>query len=226
MATRSQRVSSHHTAQSLWSRWMVVVLCVIMDIHPGATAAGLMELRLGGYCAMFRPISLAHIPPGWRWRAGWRDPNETPAFPRCQWAMLLHRVGAGGARAPLCGQWGSAWKNTDIARAFTLRAPLDTPEVLGPLSKKFRHEQLRGIREWQVYSRSQRAHRGEADWQSSQVEAAARTERSQCVRVSASPAFLPLGGFSRQALLRLAVCLHIITAPSHSPPSSHFCSVL
>lgn len=42
---------------------------------------------------------------------------------------------------------GLGWKNTDIARAFTLHAPLCTLEVLRPLSKKFRHEQLRGIRE-------------------------------------------------------------------------------
>lgn len=33
----------------------------------------------------------------------------------------------------------------------------------------------------------------------------------------------PPGGFSRQALLPLPACLHIITAPSHSPPPpSHF----
>lgn len=222
-ATRSQQVSSHHTAQSLWSRWMVVVLCVIMDIHPGATTAGLMELRLGGYCAMFRPISLAHIPPGWRWWWGWRDPNETPAFPRCQWARLLHSVRAGERGHPSVAN-GLGWKNTDIAQAFTLHAPLHPGGHRVTFSEKFRHEQLRGIREWQVYSRSQRAHRREADWQSSQVEAAAPTERS--ARLSASPAFIPLRGFSRQALLRLPACLHIITAPSLSPLSSHFCCVL
>lgn len=220
IATRSQQVSSHHTAQSLWSRWMVLVLCVIMDIHPGATAADLMGLRLGGYCAMFRPISL---PLTFRWSSCGGGGDATPmrrllspgVSERCSSA-----ASGQGERGHPSVAIGLGWKNTDTAQAFTLHAPLCTPEVLGPLSKKFRHEQLRGIREWQVYSRSQRRGRLTivSGWGTG-------SDRAACV-LSASPAFLPPGGFSRQALLPLPACLHIITAPSHSPPPSHFCSVL
>lgn len=65
---------------------------------------------------------------------------------RCSSAASGQRL----ARRPLCGQWARLEKHTHARThtgAFTLRAPLHALEVLGPLSKKFRHEQLRGIRE-------------------------------------------------------------------------------
>lgn len=83
---------------------MILVLCVIMDIHPRVRVPSLMELRLGILCNVQAHFLLTHIP------LGWHDPNETPAFPRWQWAMLLHSVGAGERGDPSLPN-GLSWKN-------------------------------------------------------------------------------------------------------------------
>lgn len=150
---------------------------------------------------MFRPISFWLT---FHW--GWRDPNETPAFPRWQWAMLLHSVGAGERGDPSLPN-GLSWKNrrphrlSHISHAHIHSScTLHTLGAPSPLSRKFRHEQLWGVREWQVYSRFQQAHRREADWQLSgittRVEAVCRTKWAACLSAS----LLPPRGFLGQAL--------------------------
>lgn len=80
------------------------MLCVIMDIHPRVRMPRLMELRLGILRNVQAHFLLTHIP------LGWHDLNETPAFPRWQWAMLLHGVGAGEWGCPSSPN-GLSWKN-------------------------------------------------------------------------------------------------------------------
>lgn len=132
-----------------------------------------------------------------QWDACFPQVAVSDAPPQCQ---------GRGARRPFSAQWAELEKQTPtqtlthLSRTHTLSCTLHTLGVPGPLSRKFRHEQLRGIREWQVYSRSQQAQRREADWQSSgittQVEAVCWTKWATCL--SASP--FPPRGFFRQAL--------------------------
>lgn len=170
---------------------MVFVLCVIMDIHPRVRMPSLMELRLGILCNVQAHFLLTHIP------LGWHDPNETPAFPRWQWAMLLHSVGAGERGDPSLPN-GLSWKNRRPHRLLHISyahihsvasfTPSGSPS---PLSRKFWREQLLRVREWQVYSRFQQAHRREADWQSSgfttRVEAVCWTKWAACLSASLFP---------------------------------------
>lgn len=170
-----------------------------MDIHPRVRLPGLMELRLGILCNVQAHFLLTHIPPGWH------DPNETPAFPRWQWAMLLHSVGAGERGDPSLPN-GLGWKNrrphrlTHLLCTRTLSCTLHTLGGLSPLSRKFWHEQLLRVREWQVYSRFQQAHGGEAHWQSSGitngVEAVQWTKWAACLSASL---FLPQGFLDERA---------------------------
>lgn len=134
---------------------MILVLCVIMDIHPRVRMPSLMELRLGILRNVQAHFLLTHIP------LGWHDPNETPAFPRWQWAMLLHSVRAGERGDPSLPN-GLSWKNRrphrllHISHAHIHSVAPFTP--LGPSAHfqgNFRREQLLRVREWQVYSRSQ-----------------------------------------------------------------------
>ncbi len=75
-----------------------------MDIHPRVRMPSLMELRLGILCNVQAHFLLTHNP------QGWHDPNETPAFPRWHWAMLLRSVGAGERGDPSLPN-GLSWKN-------------------------------------------------------------------------------------------------------------------
>lgn len=169
---------------------MVLVLYVIMNIHPRVRMPSLMELRLGILCNVQAHFLLTHIPPGWH------DPNETPAFPRWQWAMLLHSVGAGERGDPSLPN-GLGWESRRPHRlahrlhAHPLGCTLPALGGSGPLSREFWHEQLLRVREWQVYSRFQQAQKGEAGWQSSgittPVEAPCRTKWAVCLPASLFP---------------------------------------
>lgn len=90
--------------------------------------------------------------------------------------------------------------HTSLTHTYTPVAPFTPSGPPSPLSRKFRHEQLWGVREWQVYSRFQQAHRREADWQLSgittRVEAVCRTKWAACLSAS----LLPPRGFLGQAL--------------------------
>lgn len=132
-----------------------------------------------------------------QWDACFPQVAVSDAPPQCQ---------GRGARRPFSAQWAELEKQTPtqtlthLSRTHTLSCTHHTLRVPRPLSRKFRHEQLWGIREWQVYSRSQQAQRREADWQSSgittQVEAVCWTKWAACLSASlASPR-----GFFRQAL--------------------------
>lgn len=180
-----------HEAGWLWAQWMVLVLCVIMDIHPRVRMPSLMELRLGILCNVQAHFPLTHIP------LGWHDPNETPAFPRWQWAMLLHSVRAGERGDPSLPS-GLSWKKSrrphrlaHLLHTHTLSCTLITLRGSSPLSRKFWHEQLLRVREWQVYSRFQQAQRGEAGWQLSgittRVEAVCWTKWAACLPASLFP---------------------------------------
>lgn len=138
---------------------MAHVCCVITDIHPRVRRLGLMELRLGILCNVQAHFLSTHIP------LGWHDPNEMPAFPRWQWAMLNHSAGAGERGDPSLPN-GPGWNNRRphrLAHLLCTRALSCTPHALrglSPLSKKFWHEQLLSVSEWQVYSSFQQAHGG------------------------------------------------------------------
>lgn len=124
-----------------------------------------------------------------QWDACFPQVAVSDAPPQCQ---------GRGARRPFSAQWAELEKQTPtqtlthLSRTHTLSCTHHTLRVPRPLSRKFRHEQLWGIREWQVYSRSQQAQRREADWQSSgittQVEAVCWTKWATCLSASlASP---------------------------------------
>lgn len=165
-----------------------------MDIHSRERMPSLMELRLGILCNVQAHFLLTHIP------LGWHDPNETPAFPRWQWAMLLHSMGGRRARRPFFAQWAGLEKQTptqtcaSLSHTHALTCTLHTLRGSSPLSSKFWHEQLLRVKEWQVYSSFQQAHRREVGWQScgitTWVEAVCRTKWAACLSASL---FLPQG---------------------------------
>lgn len=195
-------LSVGHEAQLLWVQWTILALSVIMDIHPRVRMPGLMELRLRILCNVQAHFLLTHIP------LGWQDPNETPAFPRWQWAMLLHSVRAGERGNPSLFS-GLSWKNrrpnrlsiTSLMHTYTQLHPSHPRGTPAHPQGNFDMSNYGGFREWQVYSRSQHPHRREADWQSSgnttQVEAVCWTKWAACLSVCLS--FLPSRHF-RQAL--------------------------
>lgn len=163
---------------------------------------------------MFRPISL------WlalQWE--WHDPNETPAFPRWQWMMLLHSAGAGGTRRSLFCSVGWAEPTDMHTGAHPPFAPIPTPRLSCPLSRKFWHKQLLSAQEWQVYSRFQQAHQRGAGWWScgitTRVEAVLQTCWAACL--PAFPFVCPGGFFRRAPSLSLTVYtslgfVHLISA--------------
>lgn len=163
------------------------LLSHIMDILSRERIPSLMELRLGILCNVQAHFLLTHIP------LGWHDPNETPAFPRWQWAMLLHSMGQGSEETLLCpvgwaGKYRHPHRPTHLSHTHTLTCTLHTLRGFSPLSSKFWHEQLLRVKEWQVYSKLQQAHRREVGWQSSGittwVEAVCRTKWAACLSAS------------------------------------------
>ena len=128
-----------------------------------------------------------------QWDACFPQVAVSDAPPQCQ---------SRGARRPFFAQWAELEKQTPtqtqthLSRTHTLSCTLHTLGVPSTLSRKFRHEQLLRVREWQVYSRFQQAHRGEADWQSSGIttraEAVCWAKWAACLSASLYP---PLGAF-------------------------------
>lgn len=127
---------------------------------------------------MFRPISL------WlTFHRGWRDPNETPAFPRWQWAMLLLSVGA-EERGDLCfPRWVGLKKQTSTP-ARTSHPPTLT-YTLNPWGLQPTFKEIFDIGNyWALGSdRSilgfQQAHREDAGWQLSRCSRL--TELNACL---------------------------------------------
>lgn len=164
---------------------------------------------------MFRPISF------WlTFHRGGMTPMRRLLSPggseRCSSTVSVQ----GSEETPLCpmGWAGKIDAHTDLhylLRTHTLSCTLHTLGGLSPLSRKFWRVQLLSVREWQVYSRFQQAHRGEAGRQSSRitnrVKAACWTKWAASVCLSLSPS-----GLFRWAVLPLAGCLHIIKVPPFS----------
>lgn len=93
---------------------MVLVLCVIMDIHPGARTAGLMELRPGGdtaQCSGPFPFPLT-FRRGGGGGGGGATPMRRLLSPGVSERCSSAASGQRGARRPLCGQWARLEKHT------------------------------------------------------------------------------------------------------------------
>lgn len=120
-----------------------------------------------------------------QWDACFPQVAVSDAPPQCQ---------GRGATRPFSVQWAELEKQTPtqtlthLSRTHTLSCTLHAPGVPCPLSRKFRHEQLWGVREWQVYSRSQ--HRTEERRTDNRLESPLRSW--QCAGLSVLYVCLPL----------------------------------
>lgn len=157
-----------------------------MDIHPRVWMPGLMELRLGILCNVQAHFLLTHIPLGVAW------PQWDACFPQVAVSDAPPQCRGRGAGRPSFAQWAGLEKQTPTqactSHTHTHIHSVHTLRVCSPLWRKFWHEQLLRVREWQVYSRFQQAHRGEAGWQSSGITLGSR----QCAGLSELPVCLPL----------------------------------
>lgn len=149
---------------------------------------------------MFRPISL-RLTFHWGGMTPMRRLLSPGGSEQCYstvWGQgseetLLCPVGwAGKSRHPL--------RPAHLLHTHTLTCTLPTLRGSSPLSSKFWHEQLLRVKEWQVYSKLQQAHRREVGWQSSGittwVEAVCRTKWAACLPASL---FLPEGFLDKRS---------------------------
>lgn len=139
--------------------------------------------------------------------------------------MLLRSAGAAGSEETLSVANGPGRKNTHTRAHTRARSPSMHPSTpwrsSGHFQRNFDTSNYGGLGS----DRSIPGPNGRTEERRTDNRLGSRQRlgpRLSAASTGVSPPPSP-GGFSRQALLPLPACLHIITAPSHSPPPpSHF----